>query len=98
MSGLKMTMGLLCLALLLGVSGCHMLRGKLNQNSCNDTKNYANQGSVPPLKVPPGLDVPDTANALRLPQLNAPVPPPRPKTARCLDEPPSFKVQKPPQA
>jgi uncharacterized lipoprotein len=97
-SGLKMVMGLLCLALLLGVSGCHTLRSKLNENSCSATSTYANQRSVPPLKVPPGLDAPDTANALRLPQLNVPAPPPRPKTARCLDEPPSFKVQKPPQA
>lgn len=98
MSGLKTITGLLCLALLLSVSGCHMLRSKLDQRACNETRTYANERSVPLLKVPSGVDTPDTANALRLPQLNEPAPPPRARSARCLDEPPSFKVQKAPQA
>jgi len=96
--GLKMVTGLLCLTLLLSVSGCHMVRSKLDQRACNETQIYANQRSVPPLQIPSGVDAPDTANALRLPQLNEPAPPPRSRSARCLDEPPSFKVQKAPQA
>ena len=98
MPGLKMVTGLLCLALLLSVSGCHLLRGKLDERACNETQSYANQRSVAALKVPAGVDAPDTANALRLPPLNEPAPPPRSRSARCLDEPPSFKVQKAPQA
>jgi hypothetical protein len=54
--------------------------------------------SVPPLKIPQGLDAPDTASALKLPTLNEPVAP-RSKKDPCLDEPPSFKLTKPaPQA
>jgi uncharacterized lipoprotein len=93
-----MITGLLCLALLLSVSGCHMLRSKIDARACNETQTYASERSVPPLKVPSGVDSPDAVNALRLPQLNEPAPPPRPRSARCLDEPPSFKVQKAPQA
>jgi len=45
--------------------------------------------------VPPGLDAPDTTNALRLPVLNEPAPPPRGAKQPCLDEPPPFKVPQP---
>jgi hypothetical protein len=51
------------------------------------------QRSVEPLKIPTGLDAPDTTNALRLPQLNEPAPPPRRGKVPCLDAPPPFKVQ-----
>ncbi len=56
--------------------------------------------SVPPLKIPPGLDAPDTTSALRLPALNEPPPPARGRKDPCLDDPPSFKITKPaaPQA
>lgn len=98
MPGLKMITGLVCLALLLSVSGCHTLRSKLGERTCTETRTYANERSVPALKIPSGVDAPETTNALRLPELNEPAPPPRPRSARCLDEPPSFKVQKTPQA
>jgi uncharacterized lipoprotein len=83
------------LAALTGLTGCHSLGG-----SCRDPKPYMKAGSVAPLKIPPGLDPPDTATALHIPALNAPEPPPRKKTDPCLDEPPPFKVPKqaPPQA
>lgn len=93
MSGMKIASGFVCLALLLGVSGCHMLHNKLSYKSCNEPQIYAGERSVAPLKVPPGMDAPDTTNALRLPSLNEPAPP-RARTAPCLDEPPSFKVAK----
>ena len=76
--------------LLLG--GCHILHG----GSCNNPQSYQGARSVAPLKIPAGLDAPDTANALRIPALNEPQPPPRQGKAPCLDAPPSFKVQKPP--
>jgi hypothetical protein len=89
---------MLCLMTLLAtVSGCHALRGK----SCHGTQSYMKAKSVPPLAVPPGLDAPDTTNALRLPNLTEPPPPPRHGDQPCLDEPPSFKVpqqSKTPQA
>jgi len=90
--------GLLWLApALLVLGGCHSLR---SVGSCHKPQPYENARSVAPLKIPSGLDAPDTANALRLPVLNEPAPPPRSGRAPCLDEPPSFKVTKPvaPQA
>ncbi len=89
------------LAVLVGLAGCHPLQ-KLRGGggACHDTKPYMKAQSVAPLKIPPGLDSPDTANALHIPALNAPAPPPRKRTDPCLDEPPPFSVPKqaPPQA
>jgi hypothetical protein len=44
------------------------------------------------------MDAPDTTNALRLPALNEPAPPPRKGREPCLDEPPPFKVKQPAKA
>jgi uncharacterized lipoprotein len=81
---------------LLALAGCHALR---SANSCHKPRSYESAKSVAPLQIPPGLDAPDTTNALHLPVLNEPPPPPRKGKDPCLDEPPSFKVAKPvPQA
>jgi uncharacterized lipoprotein len=81
-------------ALLLPLGGCHLVRA-ISSNACNDTQGYMKQRSVEPLKIPTGLDAPDTTNALRLPQLNEPAPPPRRGKGPCLDAPPPFKVPQP---
>jgi uncharacterized lipoprotein len=86
---------------LAGLAGCHPLQRLRNVGgSCHDVKPYMKAGSIAPLKIPPGLDTPDTANALRIPALNTPEQPARKKTDPCLDEPPAFNVPKqaPPQA
>jgi uncharacterized lipoprotein len=58
--------------------------------SCNATdKDYAGAEEVPPLQAPPGLDKPDTRNALKIPPLNTPERP-RGKDEPCLDAPPPF--------
>ena len=88
---MKVCRGLLLLALLCGVSGCAMFRNK----SCHEVQPYTHAKTVPPLTIPAGLDAPDTTNALRLPALNEPAPPPRAGKQPCLDEPPPFKVPKP---
>jgi uncharacterized lipoprotein len=93
-SGMKMAIGFVCLTLLMGVSGCHMLRNKVSSKGCKESQTYTGERSVAPLKVPVGMDAPDTTNTFRLPQLNEPAPPPRPRTAPCLDEPPPFKIEK----
>jgi uncharacterized lipoprotein len=85
---MKVVRGALLLALLLGVGGCAALHGK----SCHESQPYLKAKSVPPLTIPAGLDAPDTTNALRLPALNEPAPPPRVGKQPCLDEPPPFKV------
>jgi uncharacterized lipoprotein len=79
---------------LLIVSGCHLVRA-VSAHACHDTQTYMKATSVAPLRIPAGLDAPDTTNALRLPQLNEPAPPPRRGKEPCLDAPPSFKVQQP---
>jgi uncharacterized lipoprotein len=81
--------------LMLCASGCHIMRA-ISKRECHEPQPYMKATSVPPLQIPPGLDAPDTTNALRLPVLNEPAPPPRGKSDPCLDEPPSFKVQRQP--
>ncbi len=83
---------------LVGLAGCHPLQRL--RGSCHDPKPYMTAQTTAPLKIPSGLDTPDTANALHVPALNTPTPPPRKKNDPCLDEPPPFNVPKqaPPQA
>jgi uncharacterized lipoprotein len=80
------------------LGGCKVIRS--TASSCHKTQPYMAASSVAPLKIPPGLDVPDTTNALHIPDLKEPAPPPRKGREPCLDEPPPFKVSKPvpPQA
>jgi hypothetical protein len=94
-SGIKIAAGFMCLTLLVGVSGCHTLHNRFSNARCTESQTYLGETSVAPLKVPVGLDAPDTTNALRLPSLKGPAPPARPRTAPCLDQPPSFKVDVP---
>jgi uncharacterized lipoprotein len=94
---MKAVRALLWLApLMLMLAGCHPFRHFTY--ACHKKQSYMGAASVPPLKIPAGLDPPDTTNALRLPALNEPPPPPRTGQQPCLDQPPPFKVAKPPQA
>jgi len=86
---------LLLAPLVMCASGCHIVRA-ISKRECHEPQPYMKSMSVAPLQIPPGLDAPDTTNALRLPVLNEPAPPPRRKGDPCLDEPPSFKVQRQP--
>ena len=88
----------LVLALALTLPGCKVFRSA--SASCHKKQAYMAASSVPQLKIPPGLDAPDTTNALRIPDLKEPAPPPRKGKQPCLDEPPQYKVVKPvtPQA
>jgi uncharacterized lipoprotein len=83
----------LCIA---AVSGC-----KSRATSCNQTdEDYAGAAEMPPLQAPPGLDAPNTRNALKVPPLNSPERK-RGKNEPCLDLPPPFdsrKVLTPPPA
>ena len=94
---MKAVRSLLWLAPLLAVlAGCHPFRHMTY--ACHKKQPYREATSIPPLRIPPGLDAPDATNALHLPALNEPAPPPRKGQEPCLDEPPPFKVAKPPQA
>jgi uncharacterized lipoprotein len=85
------------LALLgLALSGCHTLRAFTH--SCgSDTDGYLQASSVAPMRVPLGIDPPDTKSALQIPPLNQPAPPPRGPKEACLDEPPKFTEPKGPR-
>lgn len=82
-------LALLVLALF-ALAGCQHFRRIAN--SCNKPTIYATAASAAPIKVPPGVDRPDTHAALKIPALNEPPPPPRKASDPCLDVPPSFVV------
>jgi uncharacterized lipoprotein len=94
--GRTLSRALLCAGAALALAGCH--RGLLREHACNKPQLYESAGNIPPLKVPPGVDAPDTHGALKIPPLNEPAPPPRSLTAPCLDEPPSYTTPAPPPA
>ena len=70
------------------LSGCHLF-GKLTPD-CHTPQEYQRAGQRPPLKVPAGLDAPNTKDALVIPTVELAPPPPGPKDA-CLDLPPRYK-------
>jgi hypothetical protein len=73
---------LLAAALLLG--GC-----RSGPASCPKPGIYTQAQSIAPLRIPAGLDAPDTRGALLVPELDQPEAP-RPAGAPCLDQPPKF--------
>ena len=58
-----------------------------------DNKDYVGAKEMPPLKAPPGLEAPDTRNALKVPPLDTPERV-RGKDEACLDAPPPFTTPK----
>ena len=70
------------------LSGCHLF-SKLTPD-CHSPQEYRRAAQVPPLKVPAGLDSPNTQGALVIPTVGVTPPPPGPKDA-CLDIPPRYK-------
>ncbi len=70
------------------MSGCHIL-SKLNPD-CHTKQDYQHALSAGPLRVPAGLDAPNTTGALVIPTVELAPPPPGPKD-QCLDVPPRFK-------
>jgi uncharacterized lipoprotein len=87
------TLLIACFAALVLLPGC-----KSRGTTCKqDNKDYVGAPEMPPLKAPPGLDPPDTRNALKIPPLDAPERP-RGKNEACLDVPPPFETSKGPDA
>ncbi len=82
-----------CALGLLAASGCASLRhGKPKGPHCPEPALTGDVKNMPPLRVPTGLDAPDTRNAVKVPPL------PEPQVARapdapCLSAPPSFGKQ-----
>jgi len=70
-------------------AGCSLFRPETN---CQKPQEYETSKSVPRLHVPPGMDAPDTREALVIPDVTAPE---APRTGGCLDEPPSYRGDRP---
>ena len=69
--------------------GCHLGR-RLNPD-CHVRQEYQQAAQMAPLKVPEGLESPNTKDALAIPTVDLTPPPPGPKDA-CLDLPPRYKA------
>ncbi|HET9107857.1 MAG TPA: hypothetical protein VFN79_11790 [Steroidobacteraceae bacterium] len=82
-------------AVLLALGGCKTIHHITRDNTCNKPQPYMAARSIPPLRIPEGLDAPDTSHALDVPKLDAPPPPPRGPKDPCLSAPPSFNVPQP---
>jgi uncharacterized lipoprotein len=77
------------------VSGCHIFN-RLSPD-CHRPQEYQRATQLAPLKVPPGLDTPNTQGALVIPTVELAPPPPGPHDA-CLDVPPCYKAAPPNKA
>jgi hypothetical protein len=78
------------------LAGCHhAVQRFFHSKPCNKPQIYTSSRSIAPLKVPVGIDPPDTRSALKIPALDEPAPPPRRPTDQCLDEPPLFAAPRP---
>jgi uncharacterized lipoprotein len=78
------------------LSGCHHFMNRLNPD-CHVRQEYQQALQVAPLKVPSGLDNPNTQGALVIPTVEVSPPPPGPHDA-CLDLPPKYKPAPPNKA
>jgi uncharacterized lipoprotein len=74
------------------LSGCGFFRA--SSQNCRDDTVYLGAKEEAPLRIPPGLQAPDTRNALKVPDLNVPEAP-RAADAKCLDAPPPYSAPKP---
>jgi opacity protein-like surface antigen len=61
------------------------------QTDCHSTQDYQHAVSAPALKVPGGMDSPNTAGALAIPNVEVAPPAPGPHDA-CYDVPPRYKA------
>ncbi len=68
-------------------AGCSLFHA---DQSCHKQQAYESSKSMAPLKVPAGLDAPDTRDALVVPHVDAPEAPTS-RSGACLDEPPRFR-------
>ena len=79
----------LAASLTLGLGGCSWMHHGKN-SGCRDPNLIGDAKNLPALKVPPGLDAPDTRNAIKVPPLTEPERP-RARTEPCLSMPPNYK-------
>lgn len=75
------------IALAVALAGCHHRL----KSSCQQPREFASAVDAPPLKIPAGLDKPDTHAAMHIPDLAEPE---RQRAANepCLDRPPKYST------
>jgi uncharacterized lipoprotein len=76
--------------------GCHSISKRLNPD-CHVKQEYQQARQVALLKVPEGLDSPNTQSSLVIPTVELAPPPPRAQDT-CLDVPPRYKPAAPNKA
>jgi uncharacterized lipoprotein len=81
----KISAFVLVVLLATSLGGCKVFRG-----TCVRAEDYSGAQQMPPLKVPAGLESPDTRAALKIPELSEPEKPRAPQ--ECLDSPPKFSA------
>lgn len=69
-----------------GLAGCGWLPDAYT--GCDEARPYQSARDAGPLRVPSGADLPDTRNALKIPELKSPELPREPRT--CLEHPPPY--------
>jgi uncharacterized lipoprotein len=84
---------LMIIAAVILLNGCFFHRVA----DCHRPQEYQRAAQLPPLKVPAGLDTPNTQGALVIPTVELAPPPPGPHDA-CLDTPPRYKAAPPNKA
>ena len=90
-----LTLSLTLLAML-ATAGCNPFRRhSAKAELCKEPAGYAQAVEGANLRIPAGLEAPDTRNALRIPDLSVPPQPPRTKDQGCLDQPPTYTIAKP---
>lgn len=77
---------LVAAAFVLPLAGCSVLPDAYS--GCNDPKPYQAAKEMEPLRVPAGADLPDTRNALKIPEQKSPALPL--DEGSCLDHPPEL--------
>jgi uncharacterized lipoprotein len=88
---MKVLLRIACLAALAPLASCGLLPDAYS--GCNDEKPYESAKQMDPLKVPAGADLPDTRNALKIPEVDTPDLPP--EAGSCLDHPPPYGKEHP---
>ena len=76
---------------LLPLAGCGLLPDAYS--GCDKVQPYQAAEQAAPLAVPAGADLPDTRNALKIPEIRTPQVPAEP--GKCLEHPPSYGSARP---
>lgn len=74
------------IAMVVPLAGCSVLPDAYT--GCDEVQPYELARQAEPLRVPAGADLPDTRNALRIPELKGPEFPREPGS--CLEHPPTI--------